>query len=76
MANISTVAPYVGAGSAEPKTRKSIFRRVFDALIELQQRRADRRIAAILSRYADTPGHVIQAERERERRSYPLDQVR
>ncbi len=76
MANISTVAPYVGAGPAETATRPNVFRRIFAAVIESQQRRADREIAAILARHADTPPYVLAAERELARRNYPLGQVR
>ncbi len=76
MANISTVAPYAGAARAETTTRPNVFRRIFAAIIESQQRRADREIAAILARYADTPRHVLEAERELARRNYPLGQVR
>lgn len=76
MANISTVAPYAGAGQQEASTRPGIFRRILTAIMEGQQRKADREIAAIMSRYADTPPHVLEAERERARRNYPLGQIK
>ncbi len=76
MANISTVAPYAGAGQREAPTRPGILRRILVAIMEAQQRKADREVAAIMSRYADTPPHVLEAERERERRAYPLGQVK
>jgi hypothetical protein len=76
MANISTVAPYADAGSAETSAQAGFFRRVFAAIIESQQRRADREIAAILARYADTPRYVLDAERALARRNYPMGQVR
>jgi ABC-type nitrate/sulfonate/bicarbonate transport system substrate-binding protein len=76
MANISTVAPYAGASRVATNARPNIFRRVFAALIEARQERADREIAEILARYADTPPYVLEAQRERARRTYPLGYIR
>ncbi len=76
MANISTVAPYVGAGASEPKSGSGIFRRVLAALMEAQQRRADREVSVILSRLADTPPYVMAEERRRELSTYPICQTR
>ncbi len=75
MANIS-VAPYGAAAPAETSARPGVLRRILAALMEAQQRRADREVAAILARYADTPPHVLAAERELARRNHPLGQVR
>ena len=76
MANISTVAPYAGATQAETNARPGIFRRILVALMEAQQRRADREVAAILTRHADFPPHVLAAERELARRNFPFGQIR
>jgi len=75
MANIS-VAPYGSATLPEASARPGVFRRILAALMKAQQRRADREVAAIMARYADTPPHVLAAERELARRNYPLRQVR
>jgi hypothetical protein len=73
MANISTVAPYAGA---EHASRPGIFRRILAAIMEAQQRKADREVRAILARYADMPPHVLKQEGELEHRYYPLGRVR
>jgi hypothetical protein len=76
MTNVSTAAPYARAEGVATKPRFGFFRRVLAAVMEAQQRRADREVARILSRYADTPRHVIEGERELKRRIHPLGEVR
>jgi len=67
MANISTVAPYAGADSA-PRlaARPGIFRRILAAMIEAQQRKADREIRQFLAVHADISPYV-QPEADRTR---------
>lgn len=51
------------APAADAKTaRRPLLRRMFDALVELQQRRAEREIA----RYLASHGHLLTDETERE----------
>jgi hypothetical protein len=53
---------YAGTETAAATPRKSFLRRVFDRLVESQQRRADREIA----RFLETHGGVLNDDMERQ----------
>jgi hypothetical protein len=55
--NVTTAVP-----AAEPRIRRSIWKRMFDALVETQQRRAEREIA----RYLASHGGLMTDGMERE----------
>lgn len=62
MSTTTYIHHYAGAEAAEAGPRKSFFRRVFDRLVESQQRRADREIA----RFLETHGGVLTDDMERQ----------
>ena len=62
--NTLTYSPSGGATAAQADTpaRKPIWRRLFDALMTAQQRRAEREIIAVLARH----GGLLSDDAERE----------